>query len=176
MTTQRQVTSVTTKHWSDYVATTFGPTYGRTARSAPYSASYALATNPLTIVLTARCSLYQSWGAHGILLVWTLSSIYPRLTVSPLSRWLLTVCPSNVFSFQLRTLVLPRTLQVHSFSMCSQSMASLSMCPPTTDRNSPLTRLPPSNTPTLHVRSPPLSQRSGRTGQHHLGTVPSFLL
>ena len=25
-----EVTSVTTKHWSDYVATTFGPAYGRT--------------------------------------------------------------------------------------------------------------------------------------------------
>jgi len=40
----------------------------------------------------------------------------------------------------------------------------------------PLTRLPPSNTPTLHVRSPPLSQRSGRTGQQQLGTVPSYVL
>jgi len=171
-----EVTSVTTKHWSDYVATTFGPAYGRTARSSPYSASCAPATKPLAIVLTACCSLYRSRGAYGTLSVWTLSSIYPRLTVSPLSWWLLTVCPSNVLSFQLRTQLLPRTLQMHSLPMCSQSMASLSMCPPTADRNSPLTRLPLSNAPTLHIRSPPLSQRSGRAGQHHLGTVPSFLL
>ena len=46
--------------------------------------------------------------------------------------------PSNVFSFQLLTLVLPPMLQMHLFLMCSQSMASLSMCPPTADRNSPL--------------------------------------
>ena len=121
----------------------------------------------LAIILRACCSLYRSRGAHGTLSVWTLSSIYPRLKASPLSWWLLTVCPSNVFSFQLRTLVLPRTLQMHSLPMCSQSMASPSMCPLTTDRNSPLTRFPP----TLHIRSPPLSQRSGKTGQHHLGTV-----
>jgi len=138
MTTQRQVTSVTTKHWSDYVATTFGPACARTARSSPNSASCALATNPLAIVLTACCSLCRSRGAHVTLSVWTLSSIYPRLTVSPLSWWLLTVCPSNVFSFQLRTLVLPRTLQMHSSPMCPQSMAPLSMCPPTADWDSPL--------------------------------------
>jgi len=80
---QRQVTSVTTKHWSDYVATTFGPACARTARSLPYSASCALATNPLAIVLTACCSLCRSRGAHGTLSVWTLSSIYPRLTGYP---------------------------------------------------------------------------------------------
>ena len=91
--------SVTTKHWSDYVATAFGPARGRTSRSSPYSASCALATHPLAIVLTARCSLCQSQGAHGTLSVWTLSSIYPHLKVSPLSWWLLTVCPGNVFSF-----------------------------------------------------------------------------
>jgi len=39
-----------------------------------------------------------------------------------------------------------------------------------------LTRPPPSNAPTLHVSPPPLSQRLGRTGQHHLGTVPSYVL
>jgi len=91
--------SVTTKHWSDYVATTFGPARGRTSRSSPYSAPCALAIHPLVIVLAARCSLCQSQGAHGTLSVWALSSIYPRLMVSPLSWWLLTVCPSNVFSF-----------------------------------------------------------------------------
>jgi len=59
-------------------------------------------------------------------------------TSNGLSWWLLTVWPSNVCSLQLRTLVLPRTLQIHSFPMCSQSIASLSICPPTADRNSPL--------------------------------------
>ena len=34
-------------------------------------------------------------------------------TSNGLSWWLLTVWTGNVFSFQLRTLVLPRTLQVH---------------------------------------------------------------
>jgi len=47
MNTQRQVTSVTTKHWSDYFATTFGPERGRIARSSSYTASCALARNLL---------------------------------------------------------------------------------------------------------------------------------
>jgi len=34
--------------------------------------------------------------------VWVLSSSYLRLTASPLSWRLLTVCPREVFSFQLR--------------------------------------------------------------------------
>jgi len=59
-------------------------------------------------------------------------------TSNGLSWWLLTVWPSNVVSFQPRTLVLPRTLQMHSLPMCSQSTASLSMCPLTADRDSPL--------------------------------------
>jgi len=40
----------------------------------------------------------------------------------------------------------------------------------------PFIRLPPSNAPTLHARPLPLSQRSGRTGQQHLGTAPSYVL
>jgi len=85
-------------------------------------------------------------GAHS-----TLSFIeqLPMSNDLPLSWWSLTACPRKVFSFQLRTLLLPRTLQVHSFPMCSQSVAPLSMCPPTADWNSPLPQLPPSNAPTL---------------------------
>jgi len=75
----------------------------------------------------------------------------------PLCWWLLTACPRKVFSFQLRTLLLPRTLQVHSFPICPQSVTFLSISPPTADWNSPLTRLPPSNAPILHLRPPPLS-------------------
>jgi len=85
-------------------------------------------------------------GVHSTL------SVIEQLPISndlPLSWWLLTACPRKVLSFQLRTLLLPRTLQVHSFPMCSQSMAPLSMCPPTADWNSPLPQLPPSNAPTL---------------------------
>ena len=59
----------------------------------------------------------------------------------PLFWWLLTVCSRKVFSFQLWTLLLPRTLQMHSFPVCSQSMASPSMRPPTVDCSLlPLTR------------------------------------
>jgi len=74
----------------------------RLARHAHVLQEVRLTMRPvrsLAIILTACCSLYRSRGAHGTLSVWTLSSIYPRLTVSPLSWWLLTVCPSNVFSF-----------------------------------------------------------------------------
>jgi len=38
----------------------------------------------------------------------------------PLFWWLLTVCPRKVFSFQLWTLLLPRTLQMHSFPVFSK--------------------------------------------------------
>jgi hypothetical protein len=93
-------------------------------------------TNLLAIVL---CNLYRSRSANGTLSGWTLSSSYLRLPASPLSWWLLTACPRKVFSFRLRTLSLPRTLQMRSFPMCPQSMASLSMCHPTADRNSLLT-------------------------------------
>ena len=158
MNTQRQVTSVTTKHWSDYFATTFGPECGRIARSSSYAASCALARNPLGIVLPACCSLSRSRGAHGTL------SVIEQLPMShglPLSWWLLTGCTKKVLAFQLRTLILPRTLKMHLFPMRFQSVASLSMYPPTTRLSLlPLTRLAPSNTPTLHVRSPPFSQRS----------------
>jgi len=109
----------------------------------------------------------RSWGAHGTL------SVIVQLPTSnglPLSWRLLTACPRKVLSFQLRTILLPQTLQMHSFLVSFQSMAPLSMCPPTTRLSLlPFTRL---NAPTLHVGSPPLSQRSGRTGQQHLGTVP----
>ena len=155
MNTQQQVTSVTIKDWSDYVATTFGPECGRVARSSSYTASCALARNPLAIALTACCSLYRSRGAHGTL------SVIEQLPGLPLSRWLLTDCAKKVLSFQLRTLLLPQMSKMHSFPMYLQSVASLSMYPPTTRLSLlPLTRLAPLNAPTLHVRSPPFNQKS----------------
>jgi len=138
MTTQRQVTSVTTKRWSDYIATTFGPTCGRSARSPPYSASCALAINPLTIVLAARCSLYQSRSAHDTLLVWNLSSMYPRLTVSPLSWWLLSVCVQVMyFHSNYGHYYCPDVAGAFASHVFSKH-GIFSGCPLTTDRNSPL--------------------------------------
>ena len=129
--------------------------------------------SPSSLPLAAN--FYRSRGAHGTLSVWTLSSMYPRLTVSPLSWWLLTMCPSTVFSFQLRTLVLPERCRCIRFPCVLKAWHLLQM---SSDYGSEFAspRLPPSNAPTLHVRSPPLSQRSGRTGQHHLETLPSYVL
>jgi len=72
MTTQQQVTSVTTKHWSDYVTTMFGPVCRRTVRSSSYSVLCVLATISslqLAAAFTspgAPMALYQLLSSYSI--------------------------------------------------------------------------------------------------------------
>jgi hypothetical protein len=159
---------MTTKHRSYYVATTFCPACARSqcalcARNKPSRHCPYGSLQPLPV---PKRSWHYQYGLYHL-----------RLTASPLFWWLLTACPCKVFSFQLRTLLLPQTLQVDSFPMHSQSATSLSMYPPTEDRSLlRFIRLPPSHAPALHIMPPPLSQRSGRTDKQHLGTAPSDLL
>ena len=135
MTTQQQVTSITTKHWSDYVWP-------------------SMCTNCKNLVLQCalcacnKLSRHRPYGLLQPLLVpdrpWqciSMEFIEQLPAFNGFAAMLVVIEPlsKEMFSFQLQTLLLPWTLQMHSFPMCYQSMASLSMCPLTVDRNSPLT-------------------------------------
>jgi len=172
MTAQRRVTSVTIKHWSYYVVTTFGP-----------------ACPPSQCVLCARNkpSRHRPYGLLQPLPVperpWPAISMnfieqLPASNGFTAILWLLTARPRKVFSFPPRDTVtapdVADTFISHVFSKHSiplhvplnrESQFTLSLLLQT--------RLPSSHAPTLHARSPPLSQRSGRMGQQHFGTVPS---
>jgi len=71
------------------------------------------ATNPLAIVLTACCKLYRARSAHGTINM----DFIEQLPALNGSTAILEVIDRlrKVFSFQLWTILLPRTLQMHSF-------------------------------------------------------------
>jgi hypothetical protein len=103
----------------DYVWPSMHPLTVRPVRSQQTLSSLSLWLAATFTSPRAPMAIYQ-YGLYHL-----------RLTASPVFWWLLTACPSKVFSFQLRALLLPRALQMESFLMCPQSVTFLSMCPPT---------------------------------------------
>ena len=85
-TIQQPAISASTKPWSSYDATMFGPACASIAKSTSLSACSALTTNRRATAPTDSFSLFRFQSVHGTPSAWTLSSNFRPLTdIQPFS-------------------------------------------------------------------------------------------